>query len=82
MHVGSAAKPSNASSQQSNEAFVLALPGKTLNVSLLVNRKKKFRSRGGRDGALAAMRHLEEDGLGKLVLKKSKGSIKVCYHQT
>ena len=41
-------------------------------MSLLVNRKKKVRSRGGRDGALTAMRQLEEDGLGKLVLKKSK----------
>ena len=63
--------------QESNGAFVLTLPGKILDVSLFVNRKKKVRSRGGRDGALAAMRQLEEDGLGKLVLKKSKGSIKV-----
>ena len=66
-------------SQQSNKAFVLSntLPGRTLDVSLLVNRKKKFRSRGGRDGALGGMRQLEENGLGKLVLKKCKGS--VCF---
>ena len=65
-------------SRQSNEAFVLTLLGKKLDVSLLVNRKMKFRTRGGRDGALDAMRQLEIDGMGKLVLKKSKGSIKVC----
>ena len=41
---------------------------------------KKFRSRGGRDGALTAMRQLEADDLGKLVLKKSKGSIKVLLY--
>ena len=65
--------------QPSNEAFVLSLPGKILDVSLLVNRKKKFRGRGGRDGALDAMQRLEEDGMGKLVLKKSKGSVKVYF---
>ena len=65
-------------SQQSNEAFVLTLLGKKIDVSLLVNRKMKFRTRGKRDGALDAMRQLEIDGMGKLVLKKSKGSIKVC----
>ena len=42
-----------------------------------MNKKKKFRSKGGRDGAMAAMRQLEEEGLGELVLRKSKGSIKV-----
>ena len=81
VHVGSTACVPNAITQQSNEAFVLTLPGKKLDVSWLVNRKKKFRSRGGRDGALDAMRQLELDGMGKLVLKKSKGSIKV-YFQT
>ena len=40
--------------------------GKKLDVSLLVNRKKKFRTRGGCDGALDAMRQLETDGMGKL----------------
>jgi hypothetical protein len=60
----------------SNEAFVLTLPGKSLDVSLLVNKKKKFRSRGGREGALQTMQQLEEEGLGRLVPKKAKGSIK------
>ena len=62
---------------RSNEAFVLTLPGQYLDVSTLVNKKKKFRCRGGKDGALNAMKNLEESGLGKLVVKKSKGSIKV-----
>ena len=63
---------------QSNEAFVLLLPGKQLDVSFLVNQKKKFRSRGGREGALQAMKNLENSGIGTLAVKKSKGSIKVC----
>ena len=55
----------------------MSLPGEVLDISVLVNKKKKFRSKGGRDGAMAAMRQLEEEGLGELVLKKSKGLIKV-----
>ena len=79
---GSVAKtPSSLSqNQSSNEAFVLSLPGKQLDVSSLVNKKKKFRSRGGRDGALSAMKSLEDNGLGKLVVKQCKGSIKVGVH--
>ena len=42
-----------------------------------MNKKKKFRNRGGRDGAISAMQALQDDGMGKLVLKKSKGSVKV-----
>ena len=49
-------------------AFELSLPGKRLEVSLLVNKKKKFRARGGRDGALDVMRRLEEDGTEKLAV--------------
>ena len=48
-----------------------------LDVSHLVN-IKKFRHRGGKDGALSAMKTLEKDNLGKLVPKKAKGSVKVC----
>lgn len=57
---------------------MLLLPGKQLDVSFLVNAKKKFRSRGGRDGALQAMKNLENSGIGTLVVKKSKESGKVC----
>ena len=48
-----------------------------MDISILVKKKKKFRNKGGRDGAMVAMRQLEEEGLGELVLRKSKGSIKV-----
>ena len=58
---------------------MLTLPGKCLDVSHLVNKKKKFRSRGGREGALNAMKKLEENKLGKLAVKTGKGSIKVCF---
>ena len=58
---------------------MLTLPGHCLDVSLLINKRKKYRTRGGREGALDAMKNLEEKELGKLVVKKSKGSIKVCH---
>lgn len=44
--------------QRSNETFVLSLPGKRLDVSLLVNKKRKFRTRGECDGALDAMKQM------------------------
>ena len=62
---------------KTTEAFVLTLPGKCLDVSTLVNIKKKFRNRGGREGALYAMRQLAKDGMGELKEKKNKGSVKV-----
>ena len=69
------------SSQKSTEAYILTLPGKCLDVSELVNKKKKFRNRGGREGALYAMQELAKDGMGELKEKKSKGSVKVnkCF---
>ena len=63
---------------ESNESFVLTLTGKCLDVSGLVNKKKKFRFRGGKEGALKAMKQLEESELGKVIINKSKGSVKVC----
>ena len=74
---GSLAATSSASVTVSNEAFVLTLSGKCLDVSTLVNKKKKFRFRGGKDGALKTMKELEESGLGTLLINKSKGSVKV-----
>ena len=49
---------------ESNESFVLTLTGKCLDVSGLVNKKEKFRFRGGKE----AMKQLEESGLGKLII--------------
>ena len=63
--------------QHSNEAFLLTLPGKVLDISWLVNKKKKFRSRGGREAAMDAAKQLEKDGMGKLIPKKNKGTVKV-----
>lgn len=77
-HTGTAATTSAV--EKTNEALVLCLPGEKLDVSHIVNKQKKFRDRGGRDGALAAMQQLEKDGLGELILKKSRGSVKVCFH--
>lgn len=77
-HAGTAAAPiTSGSSSLSNEAFVLQLPGKTLDVSLLVNAKFFFRNRGGKEGTMKVMKQLGENGLGRLVVKKSKGSFKV-----
>ena len=61
---------------KSNEAFCLILPGNQLDLSALL-KDKKFRHRGNKEGALQAMRILEEDGLGKLEEKQTKGSVKV-----
>ncbi len=67
---------------KSNEAFCLTLPGNLLDVSKLLNKEKKFRHRGNKEGALQAMRNLQEDGLGNLEEKQAKGSVKVgmCMH--
>jgi len=46
-------------------------------VSTLVNKEKKYRNRGGRNGAIKAMNQLEKDGLGTLKEKSSKGTVKV-----
>ncbi len=55
----------------------MPLPGNLLDVSTLVNKRKKIRNRGGRDAAMAAMKNLEGQGLGKHILKKIEGSMKV-----
>jgi len=47
------------------------LPGNKLNLSTLLI-LKKFRLRGNKEGALAAMRQLEREGLGKLIPKSSR----------
>ena len=60
------------------EGFCLTLPGKQLDLSVLL-KEKKFRHKGNKEGALRAMRILEEDGLGRLDEKKlsNKSSVKV-----
>ncbi len=63
--------------QESNETLLLNLPGKFLDVSFWVHQKRKFRNRGGIEGALQALTKLQEDGMGKLPPKKTKGTVKV-----
>ena len=66
---------------KSNEALCLTLPGNELDLSALL-KDKKFRGRGNKEGALQAMRILEEDELGKLEEKQTKGSVKVHIDNT
>ena len=49
----------------STAAYCLRLPGIILDLSTLLS-SKKFRNKGGKEGALAAMRLLHSDGLGTL----------------
>ena len=55
----------------SNARLCLLLPGNTLDLSTLLF-LKKFHFRGNKEGALAAMRLLEREGLGKLIPKSSR----------
>lgn len=61
---------------KSNEALCLTLPGAVLDLSALL-KDKKFRNRGNREGALKAMKILQDEGLGKLEEKRTHGSVKV-----
>ena len=58
------------SSKISNAAYTLTLPGRILDLSTLLS-NKKYRNRGNKDGALAAMKKLESDGLGKIKKKET-----------
>ena len=51
--------------REHNEAFVLTLPWKHLNISWLINKKKKFRSRGSQEAAMYAMKQLAEQKSGE-----------------
>ena len=54
----------------STAAYCLLLTGATLDLSALLS-SKKFRTKGGKEGALAAMRLLQSDGLGILTGQKA-----------
>ena len=58
-------------SNTSLAAYCLQLPGKKLHLSALLT-AKKFRGRGNKTAALAAMRELEAAGLGKLESTESR----------
>ena len=62
----------------STAAYCLLLPGVTLDLSTLLS-SKKFRTKGSKEGALAAMRMLQNDGLGTLNGHKAhRGTSMVC----
>jgi len=54
----------------STASYCLLLPGTILNLSSLLA-QKKFRYKGGKEGALAAMKVLASEGLGKLIPKNA-----------
>ena len=55
------------STSATNATFSLLLPGKILYFNAL-NEQQKFRGRGNKDGAKKAWQHLEDAGLGTLIL--------------
>ena len=67
----------------STAAYCLLLTGATLDLSSLLS-SKKFRTKGGKEGALAAMRLLQSDGLGTLTGQKAHRGVSmvsiVDYH--
>lgn len=75
---GSACETAKEPQHESTEALILGLPGQSLDVSYWVHKKRRFRSRGGIEGALHAMKNLQENGMGRLEQKRGKGSVKVC----
>lgn len=75
----SAHETSKEPQQESTEALILGLPGESLDVSYWVHKKRRFRHRGGIEGALHTMKKLQENGMGKLEQQKGKGSVKVSF---
>lgn len=72
---------------KTTEGFCLTLP-ELMWMSLYFSRRKKFRGKGNKEGALQAVRNLQEDGLGQLKEKEhksktdktNKSSIKVLMY--
>lgn len=63
--------------KDTNEKIILTEKGTCLDVSNMVNIKKKFRrTKATVDGVIASMKQLEEDGIGHLTPKKPKGKVK------
>ena len=61
-------------------SYVLLLPGPVLDISAL-NTAHKFRGRGNKEGAVAAIKELEAAGLGVVKEERAtRGTAKVCYN--
>ena len=48
-------------------------------MSYWVHKKQRFRHRGGKEGAIQAMKRVQENGMEKLEQKKGIGSVKVRF---
>ena len=62
--------------------FCLLLPGKILNISALLA-SKVFRDKGNKDGAVRAIKMLEEAGIGRVIEDKPpRGAtvVSLCMH--
>lgn len=60
-------------------SYMLTLPGKVLDISVL-NTSRKFREFGNKDGAVAAIKLLQESGIGVVHTEKAtSGTSKVIY---
>ena len=62
----------------STAAFILTLPGKVLDISAL-NSQHKFRDRGKKQGAVDAIEHLEEAGLGIIHKERATAMVSTMY---
>ena len=65
-------------------AYCLLLPGKVLNLSALLQ-AKKFRGKGNKEGAVAALEELHKAGLGKLISADSRrgaSSVSIQFNLT
>lgn len=61
----------------SNAGFTLCIDGKVLDITSL-NNNHKWRGRGNKEGAVAAIKELEKAGLGVVIEEKcSRGATKV-----
>ena len=63
---------------------MLSLPGKVLDTCCIsqLNTQSKFRDRGNKEGAVAAMKYLEESGLGVVHMERAnRGTSKVNLHK-
>lgn len=73
----STAGPSG-SQDRSVATYCLLLPGKILHISALLA-AKRFRDKGNKEGAVRAIKILEEAGLGKVEeQKQTRGTSMVC----
>ena len=61
---------SSVSPLHSTAAFILKLPGKDLDISAL-NLQHTFRNRGNKQGAVNAIEHLQDSGLGTVHTKQA-----------